>query len=60
MVEQHTVTSTENWQEAERNEWRAIKLSPTEIKALQFFERATVSALLTKSDPSRTIVNKLG
>jgi hypothetical protein len=46
-------------QEAERAEWRSVELSKAEIKALQFFDRLGSSALVTKSDPSRTIVNKL-
>lgn len=50
----------EKWQDDfERAQWRAVKLTPTEIRALQFFDRLTVSALVTKSDPSRMIVNKL-
>jgi hypothetical protein len=50
----------EQWQiDFERDQWRAIKLSKTEIKALQFFDRLGASALVTKSDPSRRIVNKL-
>jgi hypothetical protein len=53
-----TDTDTENWREAEREQYRSIKLSKIEIKALQHFDRNGAGALLTKSDPSRMIVNK--
>jgi hypothetical protein len=50
---------TENWREAERAEYREIKLSPTEIEALKHFDTNPGTPLLTKADPSRMIVNKL-
>jgi hypothetical protein len=51
-------TDTENWREAEREQYRSIKFSKIEIKALQHFDRNGAGALLTKSDPSLMIVNK--
>ena len=53
------LSPADNWQEAERAEWRAIKLTPPAIKALQYFDANPGTPLLMGAGPSSVITNRL-